>query len=150
MTVKAEKLNVFIDSVIGFFAQIGERSVEVDTPYLNSNAKPMHYDYTGIITITGPLRGCVYVSTTPAMLRNLLEVINEPDTSVELMRDLVGEIANTVSGNARSEFGPEFIISPPKIIDGVPDESFLPPEERTYVIPFSWQSHTGVIGIYIN
>ncbi len=115
--LKAEKLNVFIDSVISFFTQIGDRLEDIDTPYLNSNQAPESSDYTGIITITGPLQGCVYVSASSIMLREILKVMGEPDNSLTLMKDLVGEIANTVSGNARSEFGSEFIISPPKKIN---------------------------------
>ncbi|MBS9780002.1 MAG: chemotaxis protein CheX [Moraxellaceae bacterium] len=150
MAVKAEKLNVFIDSVIAFFAQIGESLEDIDTPYLNPNNAPVAYDYTGIINITGPYKGCVYVSAPSSMLRKILKVMQEPDITLLLMKDLVGEIANTVSGNARSEFGSEFIISPPKIIEGAPNAKFLPKEERTYVIPFHWLGDDGMIGICIS
>ncbi len=148
--LKAEKLNVFIDSVISFFTQIGDRLEDIDTPYLNSNQAPESSDYTGIITITGPLQGCVYVSAPSIMLREILKVMGEPDNSLTLMKDLVGEIANTVSGNARSEFGSEFIISPPKVIDGSPSATYLPQDKRTYVIPFRWHGSAGVIGICVS
>ncbi len=150
MTVKAEKLSVFIDSVIAFFSQVGERLEDIDTPYLNPNNAPVAYDYTGIISITGPLKGSVYVSASSSMLRKLLHVMQEPEISLVLMKDLVGEIANTVSGNARSEFGSAFIISPPRIVEGAPNTNFLPLDERTYVIPFHWAGDNGVIGICVS
>ncbi len=150
MAVKAEKLSVFIDSVVAFFAQIGERLDDIDTPYLNPNSAPVAYDYTGVINITGPLKGSVYVSASSSMLRKLLQVMQEPDITLVLMKDLVGEIANTVSGNARSEFGSAFIISPPRILEGAPNSNFLPQDERSYVIPFHWAGDNGVIGICVS
>lgn len=147
--VKAEKLNVFISSVVSFFSQIGEKLEDIDTPYLNKNTNPVAYDYTGIISITGPLQGCVYVSAPSSMLRQILLVLQEPDISLALMQDLVGEIANTVSGNARTEFGSDFIISPPKVVSGAPNNSFLPKNQRSYIIPFHWRTDTGVIGICV-
>lgn len=148
--VKAEKLNVFITSVMAFFSQIGERLNDIDTPYINGNNQPVVYDYTGIIRITGPLQGVVYVSAPSIMLRQILELMQEPDISITLMKDLIGEIANTISGNARSQFGPEFIISTPKVIEGAPSQIYLPKDGRSYVIPFHWQGQDGVIGICIS
>lgn len=145
--IKAEKMGVFINSVASFFSQIGESLDGIDTPYLNDNIHPVAYDFSGIITITGPLQGCVYVSTSSVMLRNILVSMKEPDSSLALLKDLVGEIANTVSGNARTEFGASFIISPPKVVDGAPSPNYLPRDKRSYIIPFQWQNHDGVIGI---
>lgn len=147
--MKLEKLNVFMRSVESFFEQLGENLKEVDTPYINDNANPVAYDYSGVISITGPLIGAVYVSASSVMLRDLLRVIGEPDVSLSLLKDLVGEIANTVSGNARTEFGSDFIISPPVVVEGAPPAHFLPKEHRSYIIPFYWREHKGVIGICI-
>lgn len=145
--MEAEKLNVFINSVIAFFKQIGTELTEIDTPYILDNKSPIAFDFSGIITITGPKEGCVYVSAPTAMLRSMLEVMNEPDRSITILKDLLGEIANTVSGNARSEFGASFIISPPTVVDGVPSSTFLPKEQRSYIIPFKWQGKPAIIGI---
>lgn len=147
--MKVEKLNVFIRSVTAFFEQLGEKSVEVDTPYLNDNNTPIAFDYSGIIVITGPTKGCVYVSAPTIMLRELLKVLGESESSMSLLKDLLGEIANTVSGNARTEFGPDFIISTPTVVDAAPSSSYLPKERRAYIIPFYWRNHKGVIGICV-
>lgn len=147
--VKAEKLSVFVRSVVAFFGQAGEALKDVDTPYLNSNGSPIGYDYSGVIKITGPIQGSVYVSAPSAMLRTLLIVMGEPDSSLTLMKDLIGEIANTVAGNARTEFGPEFIISPPQVVDGAPGPSYLPKDRRSYIIPFHWRGYDAVIGICV-
>lgn len=145
--MKAEKLQVFIDSVIHFFKQIKGTEPQVDTPYINANTTPVAFDYSGIITITGPLEGSVYVSAETPMLRNILQVMGETDQSITLLKDLIGEIANTVSGNARRDFGEEFVISPPVIVEGAPSSIYLPKDKRTFTIPLTWNSYHAVIGI---
>ena len=60
--VNVEKLGVFLSSISAFFAQIDNEPVVIDTPYLNSNKNAVGYDYSGMIKISGPLEGCVYVS----------------------------------------------------------------------------------------
>lgn len=145
--MKAEKLHVFIDSVTNFFKQINTDEAVVDTPFINDNINPLSYDFSGIISITGPMEGCVYVSSETPMLRNILHKMGEPDNSIVLLKDLVGEIANTVAGNARREFGSEFIISPPLIVDGAPSNVYLPKDKRTYVIPVTWDKYKTLIGI---
>ena len=124
--MKAEKLNVFIESVIAFYAQIGSELKDIDTPYLNENEHPVGYDFSGIINISGPATGCVYVSAPSIMLREMLKVMEEPDVTISNLKDLVGELANTVSGNARTEFGADFIISPPAVVEGTPSSKYLP------------------------
>lgn len=103
--VRVEKLGVFLSSISAFFAQIDNTQVDVDTPYLNNNKSVVGYDYSGMIKISGPLAGCVYVSAPSIMLREIIKVMGEPDSSITMMKDLLGEIANTISGNARTELG---------------------------------------------
>ena len=147
--VKVEKLGVFLSSISAFFAQIDDASVAIDTPYLNSNKSAVGYDYSGIIKISGPIEGCVYVSAPSVMLREVIKVMGEPDSSITMMKDLLGEMTNTISGNARTEFGSDFIISPPKIIEGAPSIAYLPKDRQSYVTPFTWRGYEAVIGICI-
>lgn len=147
--VKVEKLGVFLSSINAFFAQIDDTQVALDTPYLNKNRSAIGYDYSGIIKISGLLKGCVYVSAPTVMLREVIKVIGEPDSSITMMKDLLGEMANTISGNARTEFGSEFIISPPQIVEGAPSISYLPKERHSYITPFTWRGYEAVIGICI-
>ena len=147
--VKVEKLGVFLSSISAFFAQIDEAPVAIDTPYLNSNKSAVGYDYSGIIKISGPIEGCVYVSAPSVMLREVIKVMGEPDSSITMMKDLLGEMTNTISGNARTEFGSDFIISPPKIIEGAPSISYLPKDRQSYITPFTWHGYEAVIGICI-
>lgn len=148
--MKADRLQVFIDSVTNFFKQINTNEALVDTPYINSNEQSVAYDFSGIISITGPLEGSVYVSSETPMLRNILHTMGEPDNSIHLLKDLVGEIANTIAGNARREFGSEFIISPPLVVDGAPSSTYLPKDKRAYIIPVSWDKYKTIIGICLS
>lgn len=84
------------------------------------------------------------------MLRNILLHMGEPATTEELLKDLVGEIANTVSGNARREFGSDFIISTPIVINGAPSETYLPRNKRSYIIPVKWDRYKTLIGICLS
>jgi len=147
--VKVEKLGVFLSSINAFFTQIDEAAVAIDTPYLNNNRTTIGYDYSGIIKISGPLTGYVYVSAPSNMLREIINIMGEPDNSLTMMKDLLGEMANTISGNARTEFGADFIISPPEIIEGAPSLSYLPKERHSYITPFTWRGYQAVIGICI-
>ena len=91
----------------------------------------------------------MYVSAPSTLLREVIKAMGEPDSSMTMMKDLLGEMANTISGNARTEFGPDFIISPPQIIEGVPSIPYLPKDRQSYVTPFTWRGYKAVIGISI-
>ena len=59
--MKEEKLQVFLEGVQKYFAQmiIGEELV-VGTPYLVENKVPSAKDFTGVISISGKNKGIVY------------------------------------------------------------------------------------------
>jgi len=142
-----ETLQVFIDGVVRYFHHTNDRDVKVGTPYLAENNNPAAYDVTGIIGISGPYRGCVYFTAPRILLKHLLLSIGELDTSNEHIFDLVGEVANTISGNARSSFGHEFMISVPVMIEGAPNQIHLPEQLRSYVIPVYWKAYHAAVVI---
>lgn len=138
-------LQVFIDGVINYFRHTSDKDVKVGTPYLVENANPAAFDYTGIIGVSGPYRGTVYFSAPKLLLTHLLLSMGEKDTSVENIVDLVGEVANTISGNARTEFGQEFMISVPVVVEGAPGRIHLPKDLRSYVIPVYWKAYSAAV-----
>ena len=142
-----QTLQVFIDGVVRFFEHTNDKNVKVGTPYLVENETPAAYDVTGIIGISGPYRGCVYFTAPRILLKHLLLSIGETETTNEYLFDLVGEVANTISGNARSSFGHEFMISVPAMIEGAPDHIHLPPKMRSYVIPIYWKAYHAAVVI---
>lgn len=143
--MKQQKIETFVEVVKHYFSQFSKDELVVDTPYLSEEKQPHVYDYTGVIGISGVMRGVVYVSASTSLLRVLLSDMMESNNSEGMMIDLVGEIANTVSGNARSEFGPEFHISTPFVFKGTPQSVVLPKDGRAFVIPILWQQQVGEI-----
>ena len=63
--------------------------------------------YRRIIGISGARKEIVYFLAPRGMLAVLLMRMQETDTSDENIKDLVGEVANTISGNARRDFRAE-------------------------------------------
>ncbi len=143
--MKHKKIQAFVEVVQHYFAQFSEDALVVDTPYLSEEKDPHVYDYTGVIGISGVMRGVVYVTASKELLQVVLQDIDEADTSESMLVDLVGEIANTVAGNARSEFGPEFHISTPFVFKGAPQNIVLPNEGRSFIIPILWKEKVGEI-----
>lgn len=145
--MQEKQLQVFIDGAIHYFQQLNVSDINVGTPYLADNNSPAAFDFTGIIGITGPNKGCVYFTAPSALLRHLLLALGETHSQEEYMRDLVGEVANTISGNARNEYGAEFMISVPVVMQGAPDGIYLHREQRSYVIPIYWKAYSAAIVI---
>ncbi len=140
-------LKVFVDGVTHYFSQMSDSPATVETPYLQENNATFTSEYTGIIGISGRKKGCVYFTTPGKLLRHLLLNIGEHDTSHDALCDIVGEVANTLAGNARGYFGPEFMISVPVVLDGSPDRIKLPPDVRSFVIPVTWRTYESAVVI---
>ena len=134
-------IRTFLDGAVHYFEVTARQRISVGVPYLvTSGDLPVH-DYTGIITVSGKRRGAVCFTAPRAMLMVLLMRMNEADTSDENMRDLVGEVANTISGNARRDFGRDFAISVPSVVEAGAGPLPLPGEMRPVVIPLNWRTH---------
>ncbi len=140
-------LKVFIDGATNYFNQMSNRPAIVQTPYLEENDVAIRHDFTGIIGISGKKKGCVYFTAPESLLKHLLLTIGELDTSRDALSDLVGEVANTISGNARAYFGSEFMISVPIVLNGKTDRIKMPNSHRSYVIPVVWRNHEAAIVI---
>jgi len=140
-----ETIKIFIDGATNYFQHTSDKDVRVGTPYLVENAKPVAFDYTGIIGVSGPIRGTVYFTAPKILLTHLLLSLGESDTSNLNILDVVGEVANTISGNARAELGHEFMISVPIMIEGAPNSIHLAEDQRSYVIPIYWKAYSAAI-----
>jgi len=133
------ELRIFAGIVQHYFEQQTGEAAEIGTPYLaDPHALPVH-DYTGVIGVSGNRQGCVYFTAPGVMLRYLLVAAGEADMSSANLADLTGEIGNTLSGNARREFGHEFLISVPLVVKGRDQEISLPKGSKAYVIPLRWR-----------
>ena len=131
-------LRIFIDIVSQYFERQTGRLPEVGSPYLGEQSALPIYDFTGVIGISGERQGCVYVTANRELLRQLLLHVGESDVSDDNLSDLVGEIANTISGNARRHFGPDFMISVPVIVAGNARAIQVPRSVKAYILPLRW------------
>jgi chemotaxis protein CheX len=135
-----QELKTFVEGTTSFFAVAAQQPASIGSPYLLEGTPAVH-EYTGIINISGKREGVVMFTAPKAMLTVLLMKMQENDFSHETMRDLVGEVANTISGNARRDFGRDFVISVPSVLSGQPK---IPqkPGVRSFIIPINWRSHS--------
>jgi len=143
--MKEHGLQVFLNIISNYFNQFGKEQVVVDTPYLLEKNQPRGFDYNSIITISGAQTGVVHFSATRELLYSILTSMGETDDSEAMYLDLTGEVANTIAGNARREFGAEFDISVPSVSKTSSNDSALLNNERSFIIPITWLSQDGEI-----
>ena len=138
----AEEVRTFVNGTVHFFETATGHAATVGSPYLCIDKAAVVQDYTGVIGISGNREGKVYFTAPRGMLSVMLMCMNETDTGEQNVRDLVGEVANTISGNARRDFGRDFKISPPSIVSGPARQVDMPNGCRPIVVPINWRSHS--------
>lgn len=139
--LQEQELKVFIDGTTNYFEVAAQQPASIGCPYLVSGV-PTLYDYTGVISISGKRQGIVYFTAPRAMLTVLLMKMQENDFSHENMCDLVGEVANTISGNARRDLGRDLVVAAPSVVHGERADVGGLPGGRSFVIPINWRSHS--------
>jgi chemotaxis protein CheX len=149
--VKTEsEVSVFIDAVLNYFGTAVQQVAECGTPYLALNRNPEISDYTGMIRISGKRDGIVFFTAPKSMLCVMLMRMQETDMSHDNLCDLVGEIANTLSGNARRDFGHQFNISVPSVVHGRNSTVEYPANARPIVIPIEWRKYHARLVVCLN
>ena len=140
MTLENE-VGVFVTGVLHYFGSTVQQFAQCGTPHLALTGRPEISDYTGVIQVTGKRTGVVAFTAPKSMLSVMLMRMQETDMSHETLCDLVGEIANTLSGNARRDFGHQFQISVPSVIAGRDGKLDFPKASRPMVIPIEWRNY---------
>jgi chemotaxis protein CheX len=134
-----QEVQVFVKGATRFFETSSDQLATVGSPYLATDDQPLHGDFTGEIDIDGVRHGKVYFTASKMLLSALLICMSEPDHSEANLRDVVGEVANTISGNARRDFGGGFRISVPAIHGREFAKISVPEGSRPIVIPINWR-----------
>ena len=135
---------VFVDAVTHYFAHLTGEAAVIRSAYLANTGLP-RFDYTGLIAFSGQFRGSVYFSASNVMATKLLLAMRETDTSDSNLLDIVGEVANTIAGNARKHFGASLEISTPLTIYGHTDQIKSSIRARPYAIELQWQRCEAVV-----
>jgi len=134
-------LHFFIDSTLNYFDEVTSSKANTGIPYIKDEA-PVALEYTGIIGISGERKGSVYITTSEEMLREIAHIIlGTKEVKREDIKDLVGEMANTISGNVRQAYGSDFMISVPVVVEGKAKDIKMPDNIQSFVIPINWSEH---------
>lgn len=138
--MKETDLHFFIDSTLNYFEEVTDEKAQTGIPYLKAHERVV-LDYTGIIGISGKRKGSIYITASTDMLTTLGKVILGVDeVDAEDLKDLIGEIANIISGNVRQAYGSDFMISVPVVVEGMAKDIKMPDEVQAFVIPITWKS----------
>ena len=140
MTLESE-VGVFVTGVLHYFGTTVQQAAQCGTPHLALSERPEISDYTGVVQVSGKRTGLVAFTAPKSMLSVMLMRMQETDMSHENLCDLVGEVANTLSGNARRDFGQQFQISVPSILAGREHSIEYPQACRPIVIPIEWRNY---------
>ena len=137
-----EEINVFLERILDYFhAYDSESPPKIQTPHLIDGIDKHVLEYTGVIGITGRNEGSVMFTAPPSMLMMLMARYGDTGTvTPEIMLDLVGEIANTIAGNARQEFGSSFVLAPPIALRAPVRGLVLAKGLQSYCVPIEWRS----------
>lgn len=142
-------IEVFIAAISAYFKHITREAASVSLAYLAKDAFPIS-DFTGKIKVSSDYEGTLYFSAPSAMLRHLLTVMKETNQSDENLLDAVGEIANTISGNARKYFGENMVISIPEKIANLPIILSEQSRRHAYVIIIKWKQYSASLIVDIS
>lgn len=113
-------INPFLKAVTNLFETMIEIPLTVGKPSLKKTMEASH-EISSIIGLSGAVTGCVVISLSEAIALQLSSaLVGEVFTAVdEDCIDAIGEIANMIAGNAKTDFpGDESSISVPSVIIG--------------------------------
>lgn len=147
--MKEEEIQVFIRGTINYFEKVTDIKAELGIPYTKGTDQII-LDYSGHIGISGNRKGGLYITCPRAMLEDVTKkILLTDDVDDQSVFDMIGEIANTIAGNARTSFGSEFNISVPTIFKGKPDNFRIVLRTPVVVLPIDWKGHHAflVVGI---
>jgi chemotaxis protein CheX len=141
--LKESDLRLFIDSVRRYFEVTSRIAPEITSAFLGVD-KVQGHEFNGVVSFSGPFTGDVTVSLPLSAVRELLLIQHETTLNEANLLDAVGEIANTLAGNARRALGKDLEISVPVTRRGAVHDG---PRVRKhpYVITFRWNTYPGLV-----
>ena len=102
--LRPQDIEVFTEAITHYFSASTGELASVRSAYLLERGGPVIWnDFNGLIEISGDYQGSVCFSAPRALLSHVLLKMGELVFSDERHGDIVGEIANTLSGRARHE-----------------------------------------------
>jgi len=139
--LRTEDIEVLAKAVVEYFDVSTGDKAQVRSAWLLEQDEPvMREDYNGLIEVSGGFAGSICFSAPRRMLDFVLLASGDNDFSEAKYLDIVGEVANTLSGRARSYFGETLLISPPRAFKRDSPAIAQRTNGKPYAIPIIWRS----------
>lgn len=113
-------INPFIDAVKNLFSTMINVPFTLGPPSLKKTTLPTH-EISSIIGLSGTVSGCVVINLSePVALQMVSYLIGDEVTEIDAdCTDAIGEIANMIAGNAKTDFPVSgTTISVPSVVTG--------------------------------
>ncbi len=137
------EIKLFVESVRRYFQVVTRQEPQITSAFLGTGDLEGH-DFNGIVAFSGSYNGHVMVSMPPQLLKELLLLQGETDLSESNLLDAVGEIANTLGGNARKALGSGLQISVPMKLHGSSGVRARV-RKHPYVITLKWNHQPAMV-----
>ena len=148
--LRPQDIEVFTEAITHYFSTSTGEIASVRSAYLLEQGGPVIWnDFNGLIEISGDYQGSICFSAPRALLSHVLLKMGESVFTDERHGDIVGEIANTLSGRARRHFGEGLGISPPRLLD-YPNTIFeVQAHSLPYAIPLRWHGYEANLVVHL-
>ena len=140
-----KQIEIFISCIEHYFSKRSIEKIKVGSPYLTDNITSILSDFTGVISISGSYHGSVYFTAPKPFLEKIIQAHGQDSFSIEFLKDAIGEVVNTLSGNSRKQLGHKFIISVPRVMEGNDRPVELTGGAHSFVVPVTWYDYTASI-----
>ncbi|MDR1389818.1 MAG: chemotaxis protein CheX [Treponema sp.] len=131
----------FVRVATAVFRDMVKCDIVPDRAYFIKKDAFLSWDISGIIALTGEVKGLVAISMkTPTALKITTILTKETTPTASDIQDAVGELVNIIAGNAKSELEEMFriVISLPTVVRGKAHMIVIPDERtRLLCIPFN-------------
>ena len=127
--------------------------LKLKTPMKKKPNDLIQLAYTGLVGISGDIKGGIYITCDKNLLEEVTRVIMHSDTSKldeDDISDMVGEMANTICGYVREKLGCAINVSVPVIFKGKVRAFKFKITHPTYIIPFTWHNLEAYIVVGID
>ena len=136
-------LRLFVESIKRYLLVTTRQEPQLTSAFLGTGDVE-GFEFNGIVTFSGNYNGHVVVSMPGKLVREILLLQHETDLSDGNLLDAVGEIANTLAGNARKALGSDLQISVPVKLQGAHGVKARV-RKHPYVITLRWGHHQAMV-----
>ena len=131
----------FVQVTSSVFKEMLKLDIKPDRAYFAEKKAFLDWDVSGIIALTGGVKGLVAISLKNETAEKITKMLTNKDvTSKTEITDAVGELVNIISGNVKKKLEDLFriIISIPKVVSGMAHMVVIPDDRiRLLCIPFT-------------